>query len=163
MRKLSLLLILVIVVVPQWLFATLGGDSGSVERDRQLLGARRPDQRLQRQALSAISESSALDHELLILGATRIRQYKNSQGEIYAVTWEGFKVPTQLDVLLGSDLFAEFNERLQELRNPASGRRPLMIETERLSGVLAGHQRSWFGKVLLKSKTPSGVKLEDLQ
>lgn len=129
-------------------FASLGGDSSTVQNDQAHLQA----------TLRKTPTSSYTLHELQAASGQVIHEYVSASGKVFAVTWHGPFRP-DLEQLLGS----HFEEYRQALRQRAGARGPVTVQLPGLVVQLGGHMRDFVGRAYLPDELPAGVRAEDLR
>lgn len=140
-----------ILTLPIPSFASLGGDTTSVESDRaKMQGSRQ-----------TISIDSFTVHEIQAATGTTVKEYVSPAGKVFAVTWQGPAHP-DLRQLLGT-YFDQYSQAVQAQRAHRHGHGPLLIQLPGLVVQLAGHPRSFLGKAYVPQILPAGVRAEDLR
>ncbi|HEX7674633.1 MAG TPA: DUF2844 domain-containing protein [Bdellovibrio sp.] len=132
-------------------FAVLGQRSDSVVKMATSMKAK---------IKAASTSSSAYTAQDVELNGTKIREYLNSDGVVFAVAWQGVIEP-DLSSLLG-DYYTEYSQALRTTEKSAATKRNLNIETTRMKVRKFGHMRSWHGLAYVSSLVPEGVSVEDL-
>lgn len=89
-----------------------------------------------------------------------IREYVDSNGTVFAVSWQGIKRP-DLSVLLGS-FYEEYNN-IDARRARMVTRQPVSIQTSKIAVRKGGHMRNITGVAVISDQLPSGVTMEDLK
>lgn len=130
--------------------ATLGDKAASAEADRVRLKAR----------MNVGGVSAATVHELTQDNGTVVREFSNSQGVIFAVTWTGVQRPN-LRQLFGSGYFNRFQAA------NTSGRRIQMRRAMRLDDIdfrvrTGGHSGAFWGYAILPAQVPAGFDRREL-
>ena len=109
-------------------------------------------------------QSSALDgcelREISLHDGTRLREFVNRGGGVFAVAWQGPLLP-DLKRLLGTG-YAAYAHMLAGLPQPGL-RRSLRWSTSDLVIESAGHLRSFSGLAYLPSLIPPGLSPNDLR
>jgi hypothetical protein len=90
----------------------------------------------------------------------QIREFVDSNGQVFAVSWRGIRRP-DLSVLLGS-FYEEYNN-IDSRRPRMITRAPVNIQTSRILVRKGGHMRDIKGLAVISDQLPSGVRMEDLQ
>lgn len=93
-------------------------------------------------------------------GTTNIKEYVNSDGVVFAITWRGGKHPLSADWL--GRYYDEYKSQMQTTVKSA-GRKPVSIDTPLLQIKHGGHMRDLNGKAFLPSAAPYGINEDDLQ
>lgn len=97
-------------------------------------------------------------HELTLPHGTRVREYTNTLGKVFAVTWAGSFRPN-LRRLMG-DYYETYIEATRE--RPVI-RGPHRIELPGMIVIMGGRQRALYGKVYLTALVPPGLLSPDIQ
>lgn len=97
-------------------------------------------------------------HEISDAQGGKVRQYTNSDGVVFAVSWEGGRLP-DLQKLLGKHFEAFSKESSSKTRK----RGPLVIQSGDLTVVSGGHQRDFRGQASLKNLLPANLNQEAIQ
>ncbi len=131
--------------------AALGEGTGSVAADAIALGG-----------VVHIEAQQGYDaYDVAASAGTRVREYVNQSGIVFAVTWSG-PAPPDLSRWLGG-YFAEYARALATLAHPGL-RRSLRIETA--DGVIVeagGHLRAYSGRAYLEQQMPPGLAPANLR
>jgi uncharacterized protein DUF2844 len=135
--------------LPAW--ASLGGDTASIEADQVLLQGSRTMKAAEFYAV----------HEIQAASGTTVREYLSPDGKVFAVAWNGPRVP-DLRQLLGN-YFEQYRTAVQSRSGPRMARRPVMIEQPGLVVEIGGHIRSFAGRAYVPEMLPAGVRAEDIQ
>ncbi|MHB8483115.1 MAG: DUF2844 domain-containing protein [Nitrospiria bacterium] len=131
--------------------AVLGEGKESVELDRRKLSGSKETMVRSQYTIETISSSDL-----------RIQEYVTPTGTIFAVSWQGKKIP-DLSSLFGA-YFQEYQKALTEWRKNSPFRRgPLYLRAEHLVVETGGNRRDLRGKAYLPSLLPPGIKGEDIQ
>lgn len=89
-----------------------------------------------------------------------IREFVNSDGIVFGVTWKG-STPPNLNKLLGS-YFKEYQRTMSQIsQKPGRGSRK--IKSSELVVEHWGHMRSYQGRAYVTSLIPSGVSLDEIR
>jgi len=132
-------------------FASLGDDESSIQKDNTRLGGTHIKKQVQQQLFSV--------HELQSDNGATIKEYVSPQGKVFAVTWKGPLMP-DLNQLLGQ-YFQPYVDTLK-----ADGKRHHgVVHVEQPNFVVhsSGRLRAFSGLAYLPQALPQGVKIEDLQ
>lgn len=99
-------------------------------------------------------------HEVPLENGTRVREYSNLEGVVFAVTWRGPVLPDLKD-LLGAH-FSAFKQEVEQAR--AIGKRggPVSIRRPELVLSSGGRMRNFFGHAYAPDLVPTGVTVDDL-
>ncbi len=130
--------------------ATLGGDSASILADAtQLHGQVQPVQPAPGDTVSIRTDN----------GMT-VREFLDSGGTVFAVSWSGPAVP-DLAAVLGA-YFGQYASALWLLQN-AGRQRAIHVVTADLVVDTGGHLRAYSGRAYLPAAVPAGVALDTLR
>jgi hypothetical protein len=127
--------------------AALGGDAESVAADQTQL-------RASRRILQATRHTM---HELELPTGTKVREYLDQGGKVFAVTWQGPFRPN-LRQLLG-----EHYETYLAAAGPRLSRGPVNLRLPGLIIHMSGHQRAWYGRVYLADQLPQGLATDEIR
>lgn len=109
---------------------------------------------------AAIARPAYIRHELTRDNDGIVREYSNSDGLVFAVTWSGPGKP-DLRTLLGP-YFTTFQANSEVAANAHALRRPPQVNQTDLQIQTAGHM-GWFrGVAFVPSLAPPGFALTDL-
>ncbi len=89
-----------------------------------------------------------------------IKEYANSNGVIFAMSWRGATQPP-IKGILGkyfNGYAAQFAARVR-----LHIRRPIMIKTPAIRVFRGGHMRGWVGSAFVQSLAPAGITMGDLR
>jgi hypothetical protein len=142
------LAVLFCAVIPGVASATLGQPEITVQTDVAQLHAT---------IKSSEDRTSYRVHEIQLPSGTVMREYVASNGNVFAVAWQG---PTRPD--LRQALGQYFDAFVAAPRSKFSDRRHLQIRQGDLVVESGGHMRDLSGRAYLKSAIPSGVNIGDL-
>jgi hypothetical protein len=131
-------------------FASLGGDTASVQADAVRMQAR----------VQSTQHSSYTLHEMQSATGTTVREYVSSAGTVFAVAWKG-AYPPNLKQLLGSQL--EQYEQAMKTPSARASHGPVTIRLPNLVVQLSGHMGDYSGHAYIPDKVPSGMRLETIQ
>ena len=126
--------------------AALGGDAGSVARDRQALAGS-----------LTVTHAAAYDIHELQAGSGVVREYLAPGGQVFAVSWQGPRAP-DLRQLLGS----WFDRYAAEARAHRTGHHVLSIEAPDFAASAVRFQRGFRGRVILPPLVPAGVSRDEI-
>jgi hypothetical protein len=143
--------LLVILVLPLRVSASLGGDVSSVQADQVKMQG----------SMRKTSTDSYTVHEIQTPTGVAVREYVSPAGKVFAVTWQG---PFQPDLrqLLGV-YFDQYTEAVQAQQTQRHGRGPLLIEEPGLVVQVTGHLRAFHGRAYVPQMLPAGVHSEELR
>jgi hypothetical protein len=129
--------------------AALGEDRSSVAADSRALGGSSP----------VVTTTARYElHETRTADGGVVRQYVNSRGTVFAVTWSARFRPN-LQQLLG----AHYAEYLSAARGRASGHHVFSVVTPDLVLGITQRPRGSAGTAHLPSLLPEGVRPEELR
>jgi hypothetical protein len=130
--------------------AGLGGDAASVEEDRlRMNGASR--------VVKGVTPLFSVQ-EIRTQSGTVVREYLSASGKVFAVAWDGPRMPDLRQLLAGNFVSLETAQR--EKRGVS---RPMRVETPELVVESAGHMRSFAGRAYVPALVPDGVSVDDLR
>ena len=132
--------------------ATLGEAESSVVQNLQAFHAASD-------TISTMTQGQELKVHQMQVQANTIKQYADSDGTIFAVTWKGPSMPP-LSVLMGR-YFPEYNLALAA-NIKVRGNRHLNITTPSLQVMQQGPLMHLHGVAYLLGKVPAGVEVENL-
>jgi hypothetical protein len=124
--------------------ATLGGDVASVKANQEHLGA-------SRQIAKLISGER---HDLVLVSGTVVHEYVSATGAVYAVTWQGPRIP-DLRELLGPS-FAQ----LEGGNVHRNGIHRMSLSSSDLEIRSMGRRGGFAGRAWIPSLVPAGVHPE---
>lgn len=136
------------LLIPLCASAELGGDVGSVERDRSKMKA----------ALTVKQVARYSIHEMKTDSGSTVREFVSPEGRVFAVAWQGPFHP-DYQQLLGL-YFSQLQPSTQQRR---ARRAPVMIETPNFVFQSFGHFRALAGRAYIPQMMPSGIGVEDIQ
>lgn len=146
--KLLLALILLFGMTPSSM-AGLGGDSASIERDRQAFHGKK-----------TITIHDLYQTHEITTDAQTVREYISSDGNVFAVTWKG-GVPPNLSQLFGA-YFQEFTQA-ESSSAKTKGRSPKTIKSTNMVVEKFGHMRDLHGKAYITKLLPQGLDPKEIQ
>ncbi len=136
-----------LTVAPSW--AVLGEYESSVSLDRQYLKGEAREQ----------SRAGFRVHQITAPNGIMVREYVSPKGLVFGVAWSGQFAPN-MQQLLGS-YFTDLDQVARATTKRRGG--PLIIRTDRLVFVSAGHMRAFRGHAYVPSLLPSNVSAEVVQ
>lgn len=140
-------------VLPAW--ASLGGDTASIQADQlHMQGS------LTSKASITTAQSYTV-HEIQAATGTVVREYLSPEGKVFAVAWQGPRMP-DLRQLLGG-YFEPYQTAVQARSGVRMARKPIMIDQPGLVVQIGGHVRAFSGKAYVPDALPSNVRAEDIQ
>lgn len=130
--------------------ATLGQqDSQIAENEAKVLHVK---------SQNIVRASSYTVHEIDLDGVL-LKEYADSSGMVFAVSWRGLKTP-DLSVIFGS-YFSEYKIQREKLV-PVKGQRSVNLKTSNMVVSSGGHMRNLFGFAYIPSLVPAGLNLQSL-
>lgn len=97
-------------------------------------------------------------HEIQAPSGMVVREYASPSGKVFAVAWEGPRLP-DLRQVLGA-YFEPYVEGAKAMRG---GHGPVTIQAPELVVYSGGHMRAFFGTAYLPQMLPHGVTPKDIQ
>ncbi len=132
--RLFLLIFLLVLATALPVWASLGGDTASIQADQfHMQGTR----------TTKAAESYTV-HEIQAANGTVVREYLSPEGKVFAVAWNGPWLP-DLRQLLGS-YFEPYRAAVQTRSGARMARRPVMIDQPELVVQISGRIRSFTGR-----------------
>jgi hypothetical protein len=144
-----LAVVLVAALGPCTAFATLGEPELTVQNDAVQLRAA---------VKSSQNRLSYRVHEIQLPSGTVLREFVGTNGNVFAVAWQG---PTKPD--LRQALGRYFDVYVAAPRSKIVDRKHMQIQQGDLVVEGSGHMRALSGRAFLASAIPSGVNVGDLQ
>lgn len=95
-------------------------------------------------------------HESMLNSGTRVREYTDASGTVFAVTWQG-PIQPNLRVLLGS----HFQRLVDAGQQPHRDHRRLAVRDRQLVIESAGRMRAYRGLAYLPDRVPAGFSFEE--
>jgi len=141
---LGMIVIFLLAAAPVW--ASLGEYESSVSIDQQYL---KGEVREQKQVGFRV-------HQITAPNGTTVREYVSPKGLVFGVAWTGQFAPN-MQQLLGS-YFGDLDQVARATTHRRGG--PLVIHTDRLVFVSAGHMRYFHGHAFVPSLVPENVSTE---
>ena len=142
------IIVLAVTLLPLPARAVLGGDAKSVQDDQARM----------RGSLRITQVAAYSVHEIQSASGMRIREYVSDEGKVFAVGFQGFRVP-DMRLLLGQ-YFPQY-QRAALVRR--SGHGPLLIEEPGLVVQIAGHMRAFVGRAYVPHMIPEGVRVQSIR
>ena len=136
------------VLASRAVMASLGGDVTSVESDR-----------VHMKAAAVTSSASALYtvHEMRSASGTTVREFANTDGIVFAVTWRGPFLPD-----LRQTLGTYFTTYQTAPRTKRYGHAHGILEQPDLVVHSSGHLRAFVGAAYVPQLVPAGVSIDQL-
>jgi hypothetical protein len=142
-------LLVLIIALPVW--ASLGGDTASIQADQVHMQGTR--------TMTAAQLYTV--HEIQGASGTVVREYVSSSGKVFAVAWHG-PWPPDLHQLLGS-YSDQYVQAVNAQSGTRMGRRPIVVEQPGLVVRSGGHPRAFGGVAYVPGNLPQGVRAEDIR
>lgn len=133
--------------------AELGGHSSAITSEQLRIKAT-----LRRQDIADPARPASINYSVYELTSeigTRIREYADASGIVFAVTWQGPAKPN-LDMLLGR----HFQAFIAAPSQPGTG--PKYLKRPDLVVFSGGHPRAFVGRAYLPALIPAGVDINAL-
>jgi hypothetical protein len=140
---------LLILTLPTFAFAALGGDESSIQADQAHMRA----------AVRIARTASYAVHELQAPTGHVIREYVSPSGTVFGVAWQGPSKPDMRQFL--GTYFDQYMQAADQIERHGHG--PLVIQLPNLVVVSAGHMRAFSGKAYLPQMLPEGMRAEAIQ
>jgi hypothetical protein len=142
-------LVILATALPAW--ASLGGDAASIQADQlHMQGSR-----------TTKAADAYTVHEIQAATGTVVREYLSPEGKVFALAWNGPRLP-DLRQVLGS-YFEQYRAAVQSQSGPRMARRPVMIDQPGLVVQIGGHVGAFSGRAYVPEMLPSGVRAEEIQ
>jgi hypothetical protein len=142
-------LVILATALPAW--ASLGGDAASIQADQlHMQGSR-----------TTKAADAYTVHEIQAATGTVVREYLSPEGKVFALAWNGPRLP-DLRQVLGS-YFEQYRAAVQSQSGPRMARRPVMINQPGLVVQIGGHVGAFSGRAYVPEMLPSGVRAEEIQ
>lgn len=130
-------------------WAVLGGKASSIQSDQvQMKATIRPGTQTSQYSVQTMQTPSGIT----------IREYADSQGNVFAITWQGPFMPN-LKQLLGQ----YFGTYVAAAKNHHGDLHHLSVADQNLVVHSQGHMRAFSGIAYLPAKIPAGVNPANLQ
>ncbi len=141
-----------IVACPSSSWASLGGDSASVDADRV---------RAQGALLRIVRSDAFTVHEVQSSSGTTIREYMSSGGTVFAVAWEGPWLPNLRQIL--GPYFETYQRAAQAGSANRRARGSLKIDLPDLVVQTSGHPRAFSGRAYVPRLMPQRVQAQSIR
>lgn len=149
--KFGLLLVTCLIALSCHLaYASLGGDSTTVQKDAA---------KIKSKATVTLHPSYSMYEMSQKWG--RVHEFAAASGNVFAVAWRGNKHPN-LDQLMGDHL-KDFQSALGKARQNRGHNGVVMVEVGNIHLEMGGHFQSVYGKIWLKDQLPSKMDLHEIQ
>ena len=148
-----LLLALLQTAVVSAAYASLGAKPSQFSTSQLRQGAR---------SLAASDSANPVNYtvtETTLDSGTVVREYADTAGIVFAVSWNGPFLP-DLRALLGEH-FSTMNQ--QAASHPKAGRSQLTVDTPDVVIVSNGHMRAFTGKAWIPSALPAGFSTDSIE
>ena len=142
--SLGMVVACLLAAAPAW--ATLGQYESSVSVDQQYLKGEVREQ----------SQVGFRLHQITAPNGTTVREYVSPKGLVFGVAWTGQFAPN-LQQLLGS-YYSDINAAGRNM--PPQRGRPLVVRTDKVVFVSAGHMRYFHGHAYVPSLVPENISAE---
>lgn len=116
------------------------------------------DQAQMKATLRVASGDKYTVHEIQAPSGTVVREYASPSGKVFAVAWEGPRLP-DLRQVLGT----YFDPYVEGVKARRGGHGPVTIQEPELVVYTGGHMRAFFGKAYLPQMLPPGVSAKDIR
>lgn len=138
------------LLLPSALHAELGGAMTGVQTDRANLDAR----------LTSTPSGTHTRHEMTLPNGGLVREFTNTNGRVYALTWSGPGKP-DLRSLLGGyfDRLQAGNGRI----NPRARRQPMQLVRSDVVIQTGGHMGYFWGVAYIPALAPADFAVTELQ
>ena len=150
LRPFSLIGLAVLPLLASSAHAELGGAMSGVQADRAQMKAQ----------IVSVPKSTHTIHEMTLPNGGGVKEFTNTKGQVYAVTWSGPGKP-DLRSLLGG-YFTSFQADNAKL-SPRSRRRPAAIHRSDLVIQTGGHMGYFWGIAYIPPLAPADFSVSDLQ
>ncbi len=98
--------------------------------------------------------------EVVLSTQTRVREYVNAEGIVFAVSWKGPVLP-DFGALLGS-YATTFQSQMKDAGRASMRRAPVQLKKDGLVLRSMGRMGNFFGSAYAPSLIPSGVSINDV-
>jgi Protein of unknown function (DUF2844) len=142
----AVLFAMMLAPAPGW--AVLGEYENSIASDQQVM----------RGQVRAMPRQGYSLHEITGPGGAAVREFVSPAGRVFGVAWQGRFMPN-LQQLLGS-YFPQFQQAARSRLRNRSPRNPVVLRSDQVVIVSAGHMRSFNGIAYVPSLMPKNVTAE---
>jgi hypothetical protein len=149
---LAMVVTTLVVALPSSGWASLGGDSASVDADRV---------RVQGALLRIVRSDAFTLHEVQSSSGTTIREYMSSTGTVFAVAWEGPWLPNLRQIL--GPYFETYQRAVQAGPANRRSRGSLKIDLPELVVQMSGHPRAFSGRAYVPQLMPQRMQAESIR
>ena len=154
MNKKICLLLSVLVGLPTYALAGLGGAVDSFKNDST------PATILRHSVTTTTSNSAAMSYSTQQMhddAGNLITEYVTTNGVVFALTWRGLFKP-DLHQLLGN-----YFQTYLSVEGGSSGRQTQVVDQDSVVVVSEGRLRNFHGKAYIPALVPNGFSLDDLK
>ncbi len=148
-KRLAVLLLCALAILPLPAWAVLGDSAASVLNDQARMKG----------TLRSVDVKAYMMHEITSPAGSIVREYVSPGGAVFGVVWEG-QFPPDLQQLLGP--YYQQAKQAAEQRQ-RQGRTAISVETPGLVVQQTGHPRSFHGQAYIPQLIPQGVKASDIR
>jgi hypothetical protein len=96
-------------------------------------------------------------HETLLPSGTTVREYVGPDQRVFAVTWQGPRLPDLRDLL--GDYFVRFDAAAAQAH---AAHRPVALHQDDLVARSGGHMRAFHGSACVPGLMPAGMSVGDI-
>ena len=155
-RVLSLIAMMVCLEITAFTpaHARLGESEQSIEVDRKALNAVAPSASIAHDNLYTVHEMES--------GSGKVREYVDSSGTVFAISWEGLVHP-DLSKLLSANHFTEYKQELKKSPRPHGHRHHHCVRGAHVVVEKWGHMRHLQGRAYLLKAVPKGVDIDGIR
>ncbi|MFN8945583.1 MAG: DUF2844 domain-containing protein [Pseudobdellovibrionaceae bacterium] len=172
----SPLFIFFIMTTPLSAFAVLGENVSSIKTVKETLNAKlvsppsRAGEKLNQKKSEKTTQQPNWTVQAMEANGNIIKEYANSDGLVFAVTWKGIKKP-DLELLFGSyydeyerseKIELEKNQQIQRQGHRKNRLKSMEIRTSKIKVQRSGHMRAIRGKAFVPSLLPQGFTEGDI-
>ena len=153
MNKKIFLLLAVLVGLPTYVLAGLGGTVDSFKNDSTPVT-------VSRHFATTTSSSAAMNYSTQQMhddAGNLITEYVSTNGIVFALTWRGLFKP-DLHQLLG-----DYFQTYLAVESGSSGRQAPVVDQDSVVVVSEGRLRNFHGKAYIPALIPNGFSLDDLK
>ncbi|KPC54672.1 DUF2844 domain-containing protein [Amantichitinum ursilacus] len=134
------------IFAPLPALAVLGGAPHSVPASNLVASAK------------AATSSAYSVQESVDSSGTHLREYINASGIVFALAWQGPRVPD-----LRSELGQYYSQVSSAARGPHTARSNTLVSNADLVVQSGGRPRAFIGRAWLPAQVPAGVNTQDIQ
>ncbi len=148
LQRIALSAAILTVLLPHPARATLGEPESTVAAEAQQLKV----------SVKATERTGYRLHEMQLPSGTRLREFVDAEGTVFAVAWTG---PSKPD--LRQALGKYFDVYIAAAKARRAVRSPLRIRGPGFAMDAGGHMRAFTGRAYLPGSVPAGTSLDDLR